>query len=487
MKRKAELANELKDLKNESGSNKFVDKGTELVLTVSEIVGMTLECLLVLDQVHDFGEKDERNLLYEEKKESDTESVSNNNENVSDSECQLYLKYARKLLDKHWKRIQTKYESLKSEPIYNYLFHGVSLERIVTQKSYKYKVCKTIVEIHHKIMGKSLLPNEMCGDVESSVYSNWRAEDLVKRFEKFLKKNKVEKLYIDYSRSKYNMYPLLHTICNNSFDTEPNNNFNLRIIKTIATVYDPSISNFIESYVNKIQELHGNNKVEIENHYSLFEQRYKILTETGKTIIDFSFKRDKHFHRFHLFKTPISYLTVYNHKAKCAIQRVFKQEFPQWFNVGQKLFCQNPIPYIIDLKSKMVSVDEVPIVALNQYRVRAKIHQFLDEKESDIKWSKDDEPFKNVSVRNVSDFVKRNGNSIENIENTFAYKTIGDLSQILECVRGGGLFITADDICGYIASLLVPTLFEPETGHVLSPLLFYNKSENDLKVKKQKL
>ena len=35
-------------------------------------------------------------------------------------------------------------------------------------------------------------------------------------------------------------------------------------------------------------------------------------------------------------------------------------------------------------------------------------------------------------------------------------------------------FITADDICAYIGSLLVPTLYEHENGNILSSLIFYN-------------
>jgi len=415
-----------------------------------------------LDQIHDFGERDDRNMLYDN--------------NLDGNDEQLYLKFSKKLIDKHWKRISEKYSELKelesTKGLYKYLFEGISLERIVSQKSYKYKVCKTIVELHHNIKGKNLVKGIDESDSENGSgfdFNNWRAEDLVKTFEKFLKKNSFYKVYVDYVRSKYSFYPFLHTICNNSFDRD--SKLRLRLIRTMASIYDPSISNFIESFINKIQNINGNNKVEILNHYSMFLQKYSIETDSGKKILDFSFNRDKHFHRYKLFKTPISYLNAYNHKAKCCIQRAFKREFADKFTVSQREFCQNPIPFIIDLKSKLVQDLDIPVVALDQYRVRGNIDYFLDETE--FLWSKDDAPFKNVSVRNISDFVVKNQNK-NNIENTFSFKTIGDLSQILEAFRGGGLFITADDICAYIGALLVPTLYEPENGHVLSSLIFYN-------------
>lgn len=465
-------------LTNKLELDTFKDDGTSLTVKVSDVIGMTIECFLVLDQIHDFGERDERNMLFLD--------------GVSNSE-QLYLKFAKQLLDKHWDRISKKYsevgENESTKPLYTYLFSGVSLDRIVSQKSYKYKVCKTVVEYHHKISGNNLIKG--LNDGEEFDFTNWRADKLVKIFEKFLKKNNFKKVYVDFVRSKYNFYPFLHTICNNSFDED--SKLKLRVVRTIASIYDPSISNFIESFIDKIQHIKGNNKVEILNHYSMFEQNYKIETNSGKVIVDFSFKRDKNFHRYHLFKTPISYLTAYNHKAKSAIQRCFKREFSDIFSVSQKNFCKNPIPYIIDLKSRLIEEDRIPVVALGQYRVRGTINQFLDE--TNFSWSNSKEPFKNVSVRNISEFVVKNQDKI-NIENTFAFKTIGDLSQILEAFKGGGLFITADDICAYMGSLLVPTLYEPESGHVLSSLIYYsnktdkpkkiiNKSENE-NVKRQR-
>ena len=65
-----------------------------------------------------------------------------------------------------------------------YLFEGISLDRIVSQKSYKYKVCKTVVELHHKIVGKNLVRG--IDDPEDGFdFTNWKAERLVKIFEKF--------------------------------------------------------------------------------------------------------------------------------------------------------------------------------------------------------------------------------------------------------------------------------------------------------------
>jgi hypothetical protein len=462
-RKKQKLNQELKD--GVLGDD-FDDNKSKLTIKVSDSIGMSIECLLVLDQIHDFGERDERNMLYDK-------CIQNPNE-------QFYLHFSKKLLNKHWERISKKYIELKdkehSNGLYRYLFEGVSLDRIVSQKSYKYKVCKTVVEIYNKVSGKNLI-SELDDPVVNFDFTNWKAENLVSIFEKFLKKNSFQKIFVDYVRSKYSMYPFLHTICNNSFDSK--SKLNLRLIRTIASIYDPSISNFIESFINKIQDICGNNKVEILNHYSMFEQTYLIETETGKRILEFSFKRDKHFHRYNLFKTPISYLSIYNHKAKCCIHRSFKKEFSDKFTVKQKDFCMNPFPYIIELKTRLLETTDVPVVALDQYRVRGKIDYFLDETE--FKWSDSKQPFKNVSVRNISDFVIKNKNE-PSIENTFAFKTIGDLSQILEAFRGGGLFVTADDICAYIGALLVPTLYEPENGHVLGSLIFYSNSNKPIKI-----
>lgn len=478
-RKKRKIDEEIVDLKDGITCDDFIDNGTELIVKVSDAIGMTIECFLVLDQIHDFGEKDERNMLYD----SNFDRTGNE---------QLYLKFAKKLLDKHWKRISEKYSELKdkelSKGLYRYIFEGISLERIVTQKSYKYKVCKNIVEFHHKIKGKNLVSGIDETNTEFD-FTNWKSENLVKIFQRFLKKNSFQKIYVDYVRSKYNFYPFLHTISNNSFKTE--SNLKLRLIRTIASIYDPSISNFIESFIDKIQNICGNDKVEVLNHYSMFKQNYSIETYSGKKILEFSFRRDKHFHRYHLFKTPISYLNVYNHKAKCYIHRVFKKEFGDKFTVNQKEFCRNPIPFVIDLKSKLVTDIDIPVVALEQYKVRGKIKHFLDETE--FEWSDPNEPFKNVSVRNISEFIIKNKDK-PNIENSFAFKTIGDLSQILEAFRGGGLFITADDICAYIGALLVPTLYEPENGHIISSLVFYSNSSdkpekiiNETQNKKQRL
>ncbi len=423
-------------------------------MVVDELTGMTLEIFLVLDQMHDFGENEDRNMLYQE---NDLEK--------------LYLKFAKTLIEHHWKRIQKKYENLKNEQLYKYFFNGeMNFDKLINVKSSKYRISRLVVEHFHKIEPKNLL------DLHHDL-NNWNASDAVNLFENFLIDLNITKLYVDCNKSKYNLYPILHSICNNSFN---NDNSNLKIpkievIKTVASIYDPSVSNSIETYVRKIQELKPNDKVKVVENYSISRKSYIIKTNLGKVIADFNFEYDKHFKIYDIFETPDEYLKFYNNDCKRKIQKSFKQQFPKdIFPVSQKEFNINPHKCISDLRKKLTeSKDKMIIknVNLNTFRVRANINSFLDE--TDFKnWNVPNKPFKNVSVRNISEHVLRNKN-VPKIFNVFAYKTIGDFSQILEAKEGNGLFITADDQCAYISSLLVPTLFERDNEHILCSLVYY--------------
>jgi hypothetical protein len=463
MKRKyIETSNKNSNFKSSENSNSSEKKpGEHLFETiVDELTGMTLEIFLVLDQIHDFGQNDDRNMLY---RENDPEK--------------LHLKFAKALIEHHWKRISIKYKNLKNEQLYKHLFGGsINLDKLVEVKSSKYKVSRTIVEHFHKIAPTNLL------DLHTDI-NNWKASDAVDLFEKFLVDLNVTRLYVDCNKSKYNLYPILHSICNNSFNNDndndniltPNLTPKIEVIKTVASVYDPAVSNSVEAYVKKIQEIHPNNNVKVVEHYSIAKKNYMVKTTSGKVIADFSFEYDKHWKIYDLFKTPDEYLQFYNCDCKRKIQKSFVKQFPKdIFSVTQRDFNSEPQKHVSELRKKLGKLGKhkpVKNTILNTFRVRANINSFLDETEFGT-WNTPNKPFKNVSVRNVSNYVL-NKKDEPKVFNAFAYKTLGDFAQVLEAKEGNGVFITADDQCAYISSLLTPTLFERDNDHVLCSLIYY--------------